>query len=254
MAMNRKYGSLVLLHFGLCCSILVISVRAAEVCTKVSDCACEMSAGRIDLSPLANNDNTPKYKDQLGQDGWYYSWNPCNTFSQGTAGGCTSVAGCQTDQTSEYFSLGTQKSAVFINDVSTGALQLEYQASTSSPPRTLYVTLVCSNSSGSTLSVLGESPTGSGQYYMTLTSPNCCPGHGGGSSGGLSVGTIIVIVFFVVVLVYALGGLVFQIFVRKASGKEIMPNYDFWSSVPGLIESGAIFIFCCGKRSEYGKI
>ena len=27
----------------------------------------------------------------------------------------------------------------------------------------------------------------------------------------------------------------FQVFVRKSSGKDVVPNFGFWSALPGLI-------------------
>jgi hypothetical protein len=38
--------------------------------------------------------------------------------------------------------------------------------------------------------------------------------------------------------VYLTLGIAIQIFVRKASGKERIPNYSFWVSFPGLVKVG----------------
>ena len=42
-----------------------------------------------------------------------------------------------------------------------------------------------------------------------------------------------------VVLVYLAGGLAFQKGVRKASGRDVIPNYSLWTALPGLVKVGA---------------
>lgn len=42
--------------------------------------------------------------------------------------------------------------------------------------------------------------------------------------------------FFVLLFVYIVGGVAFQVGVRKSSGKEIIPNYTWWFSLPTLIK------------------
>jgi hypothetical protein len=48
------------------------------------------------------------------------------------------------------------------------------------------------------------------------------------------------IVFFsrvvVFIFVYLVGGMVFQTVLRKAEGKERVPNIAFWSALPSLIK------------------
>lgn len=39
---------------------------------------------------------------------------------------------------------------------------------------------------------------------------------------------------------YIVGGIIFQKFVRKASGKEIIPNVGFWTSLPGYLKVSSI--------------
>ncbi|KAL8609024.1 hypothetical protein ACOMHN_065250 [Nucella lapillus] len=42
--------------------------------------------------------------------------------------------------------------------------------------------------------------------------------------------------FFSVLLVYLVAGVMFMKFVRKAEGKEVVPNYSIWTAIPGLIK------------------
>ncbi|XP_067649793.1 uncharacterized protein [Haliotis asinina] len=235
----------------------MITPGSSEECTKINSCSCKNSKGTIDLKALGKNDGTAKYPDQADGTGtWYYSYNPCNDFSEGS--GCTNVAACQTDQLTNYFSLGDQTSAKFKDDPTNG-LQIEYSATTDTK-RTSYVTLKCDENTESSFTVDGENPPGSALYYFTLTSKHCCPNAGPGpkpgdtGGGGLSAGSIVVIIFFALAFLYILGGLGFQTFVRKASGREMVPNYNLWSALPGLIRDGFILTFTCGRRSGYGKV
>lgn len=45
-----------------------------------------------------------------------------------------------------------------------------------------------------------------------------------------------VIRFFSLVAVYLIGGVIFQIFVRKNSGKNAIPNSSFWLDFPALVK------------------
>ena len=44
--------------------------------------------------------------------------------------------------------------------------------------------------------------------------------------------------FTVLVVVYIVGGILFQKCGRGAKGKELLPNYAFWSDFPMLIKVG----------------
>lgn len=82
------------------------------------------------------------------------------------------------------------------------------------------------------------------KYYFTWTTAAACPVNGGGSggSGGLSGGSIFLIIFFVGFFVYFAAGVGFKAGVRKARGVEMVPNFEFWTSLPGLVKDGALFV------------
>ena len=42
--------------------------------------------------------------------------------------------------------------------------------------------------------------------------------------------------FSVLVVVYIVGGVLFMKFARGAEGKEVIPNVNFWSELPGNIK------------------
>ena len=42
--------------------------------------------------------------------------------------------------------------------------------------------------------------------------------------------------FFSLLIVYLVAGMIFMKFVKKAEGKEVIPNSSFWFSIPGNIK------------------
>ncbi|XP_025095147.1 uncharacterized protein LOC112564505 isoform X2 [Pomacea canaliculata] len=144
-----------------------------------------------------------------------------------------------------FYSLGTQDSATFSTEAS--ELHLTYSATDQGLLRTTQVTLVCDHSQEKSIEM---KPVQSSLFEFTLTSRYCCPQP---ISAGLSGGSVVLIVLVAMLLVYIVGGVVFQVGVRKASGKEIIPNYTWWSSLPALIKDGMKFTVSCG-RWPYSKV
>ncbi|KAK3108779.1 hypothetical protein FSP39_015610 [Pinctada imbricata] len=193
------------------------------------------------------------FPDNYATDGYFYSYNPCSGFNEGS---CSNVAGCQVsgDQASQY-TIADPTSATFSYD-GTNAHVAYSHTDGSGFQRNFDVTLQCDQTADPpTFVASGEGSTG--QYSATLTSkcacPNVCgsapppqttthsPGHNGGSGGveegGLTIGSWLCIIFFSVAFLYIVGGIVIQKGVRKANGKEVMPNSSFWLAFPGLVKA-----------------
>jgi len=100
----------------------------------------------------------------------------------------------------------------------------------------------------------GESPTL--HYNFLWTSAYGCPKNGGGSGGGgLSGGSIFLILLLVLAVVYLVAGVLFNKFKRQASGVELIPNVGFWTSLPGLVKDGVLFIVHkFTKRGSYQQV
>jgi len=62
---------------------------------------------------------------------------------------------------------------------------------------------------------------------------------------GLSVGSILVIIFISLVVVYLVAGILFNKYSKGATGKELIPNVNFWTDFPLLVKDGAVFSFQC---------
>jgi len=115
------------------------------------------------------------------------------------------------------------------------------------------IDFVCDENAGTgSPSFLGESPT----HHYTFSWPTqyACPGGGGGKKG-LSVGSILLIILLCLVVVYIVAGILFNKFRRDLTGIELVPNVTFWTSIPGLVKDGVMFLV--GKvrgRSGYQSV
>jgi len=93
-------------------------------------------------------------------------------------------------------------------------------------------------------------------YYFTWTTEFACPVSGphAGGGGGLSGGSILLIILLVVAVVYLVGGILFKKFRMHAEGIDMIPNLGFWTSLPGLVKDGNVWLFrkITGKGSSGG--
>jgi len=85
-------------------------------------------------------------------------------------------------------------------------------------------------------------------YYFTWSSQHGCPTNGGGGGGaggkgGLSGGSIFLIILLVCAVVYLVGGVLFRKFKVHAEGVDVIPNLNFWTSLPGLTKDGFVWVF-----------
>ncbi|XP_048755148.1 uncharacterized protein LOC125666064 isoform X1 [Ostrea edulis] len=223
-------------------------ISAQSTCKKVNSCKCKFDNGDvIDLSPVAKSDGAA-FNDVLDSSGLdTFSWNPCTSFSEGA---CTNAAVCQTHADLQY-NCGTQESAVFGYDDTEQVYTLTYQADTVTKSNDLRITtlfLFCQQGPD-VFEPTGE--TGQATYNLSFKSKYSCPR----SDAGLSAGTILIIIFVAMIPVYLIGGVLFQVFVRKNSGMKVIPNYNFWVGLPGLIKDGMLFIIRGGrKKGTYNSI
>jgi len=90
------------------------------------------------------------------------------------------------------------------------------------------------------------------QYACPL---NYNPGGNGGGGGGLSGGSIILIIVLCLMVVYVAAGVTFNKVKKQATGLELIPNVEFWTSLPGLVKDGAMFIVnkTC-RRGGYSQV
>ncbi|PAA76741.1 hypothetical protein BOX15_Mlig017316g1, partial [Macrostomum lignano] len=226
-----------------------VSAAAAVCAEQLSSCSCRLTDGQfIDLSPLQSTPG-PAFNYKAA-DGYTYQFNPCLPFQCGS--GQTDAAVCQEMLRIiyTYTDFGAQKSAKFGIDPTNSQLYLRYLSGDST--RTTTVNLVCDkNSAESSVSTQGASGN---QLTMDLRSRYACPTATDGSNGGgMSGGDVLLIIFFCLVTVYLLAGILFNRYSRQRSGLQMVPNLEFWMSLPGLAADGAVFTFLELKRLLAGR-
>ncbi|KAL6261207.1 hypothetical protein P5V15_008732 [Pogonomyrmex californicus] len=99
-----------------------------------------------------------------------------------------------------------------------------------------------------------EPPINSKEYEFTLRSPYGCKIIPKSETKGLSTGSVLVILFFTFAGLYFFGGIIILKTLRGATGWEMIPNLDFWSTLPSLVKDGVIFVFGCCRGNTYERI
>lgn len=244
-------SSAVLLIFA-----LDVSVVICKDCLLTNQCKCgfDDGSGSVDLTSLGHTDNTPRFKDvYYSTDLTYYSYNPCGGFNEGS---CSNAAACGINQDkSQQLQIGDASIAKtsFTYDDGAGNVQVTYQ----SDQGVTEVVLVCEQSACEP-KFEPQGQVSEGEFLMQLTTICACPGEctasgspkcGSGSSG-LGGGSILLIVFFSLLFVYLVVGILFMKFVKKAEGKEVIPNSSFWFAIPRNIKGGFVFVLSKVTRKQ----
>ncbi|XP_011667137.2 uncharacterized protein LOC105439633 [Strongylocentrotus purpuratus] len=224
----------------------------------VNNCHCRYSDGgdpptyrNIDFSPLGRSDGKPAFAyKETPNDDFKYAYNPCHPFHDGFC--TTNTAACQVSN-DELHSYPIGDPDVIAFEVIDSDIVLTYAEVSG---RLAVVNFHCDESAltAATYEPLGEQTPGN--YHFTIGTclaclkdiPNCYPV--GGTE--ITVGGIVCIIFALLVLVYLIGGILYQKFRRGATGKELIPNYGFWSDFPALVKDGFMFPIelCRGKTSK----
>ncbi|KAK3771289.1 hypothetical protein RRG08_024368 [Elysia crispata] len=212
-------------------------------------CFCSTNEGDVSLQALMNSRQNHK-PFEVGHDLYTFYIAPCDNPI--TAPACknldTSLVGCQVDKQNNAFGLGAKNNYAVTGDPQEGTVTFinQYKG-------IMRLQLNCSPENGK-LNFINQ--TASALPVITYsfrldTHYACLNPH----SGGLSTGSVLVIIFFVAIIVYLVGGTLFLKYVRKAEGRESIPNYEFWSDFPSLVKDGVLFTFRgCKAESTYEKI
>jgi len=99
---------------------------------------------------------------------------------------------------------------------------------------------------------LFEVETPSKFYNFKWVSQYACPTNHAGNQ--VSGGFIFLLVVLFCMIAYIVGGIIFNKFKRQAHGLELIPNVEFWTSLPGLIKDGVMFIVNSVRGRGYAPI
>ncbi|XP_046551276.1 uncharacterized protein LOC124261000 [Haliotis rubra] len=133
----------------------------------LNTCVVDTVSGKVDITPLGNQDGDPRFKDIPDQNSYTYSWNPCYGFTESES--CQNVELCQHDKRMDY-ALGSDTVAEFIQN--TTHLFLSY-TTFAAVVRKSYIQLICDASEEGVFAAQGELPQA--VYHFTLRSKYACP-------------------------------------------------------------------------------
>eukprot|EP01121_Diplochlamys_sp_Union-15-3_P015857 TRINITY_DN5309_c0_g1_i1.p1 TRINITY_DN5309_c0_g1~~TRINITY_DN5309_c0_g1_i1.p1 ORF type:complete len:274 (+),score=45.23 TRINITY_DN5309_c0_g1_i1:81-824(+) len=106
--------------------------------------------------------------------------------------------------------------------------------------RVTYVKLKCDKGKDWGTVVFDDSQQANLRFSITILTSRACGVTGGAS--GLSPGSVILIFLLIVVVLYLVGGVLFNKFKKQATGVEVLPNVGFWKSFFGSVKDGALWI------------
>jgi len=216
-----------------------------------ADCKGKVGNSNYNLEALvkAVGDNDVTTQDK---DGNTYYFRPCKVLKQAECGqgptNPTNPATCQKDNrlVPKYHNCGITTSAQWKERASGGAASgfiLHFSAG--EDQRQTDIEFICDAVAGTgTLTALTPTENPTHYYHLQWKSNLTCPGgdgDGGGDGGdgdyddGISGGWIFIIILLCIVVLYLVGGVIYKRVRTDERGLEMIPNKDFWFSLPGLI-------------------
>eukprot|EP00794_Sanderia_malayensis_P003091 gene3091-3557_t len=238
-------------------------------CHPMDQCSCKMDDGKIlSLWDIDSRSNTkPRFEvTSASTSSIKYEFNPCTGFSIANSKCkdallCQTVTGPSSQSVSTVLALAKSTPTVAYDEN-----EKKYSFRYVAPDLVTETLLFLSCEKTLTTPRLSQvSKIAQGPYLTTLVTKCACPGtcsyspNGSTSSGSkkLSTGSILCITLLVLVVVYLVGGVIFNKFHLQKEGSDVIPNKSFWTSLPPLAKDG--FVFVSGKirgtkSSEYQSI
>jgi len=201
---------------------------------------------QYNLNPLMNN-NTDYFEQTSAWKVWI---NVCRQLVSTLCG--TNVAACQQWDPSTpagKASLGAANSVQWVplvRSTTQGQKGATAKFSNGGGGRAFEIDFQCMESSGIGAPSF-EVETPSKFYNFQWASKYACPTNRPpppppGTGKGLSGGGIFLIIVAVLFVVYVVAGITYNKVRKNATGKELIPNVEFWFSLPGLVKDGVMFI------------
>ncbi|KAF5293750.1 hypothetical protein FQA39_LY03235 [Lamprigera yunnana] len=217
------------------CLLFLNSIYSKEdpVCIETSVCLCNLNDNKyIDISPL-NKDNLTITNGNLTY--YYY---PCqdvlfNATNLNITNECTTgTTLCLFDETGpkKFINLGITTEGKFNNILPKSLIYTHGNVVTT-------VLLECApDANTSTLAFISSDQN---NHKLSLFTSDACIKI---SRTGLSLGSALLILCATIFGVYFIGGALILHCLRGARGREMIPNIDFWTSIPGLVKDGLVFL------------
>jgi len=150
---------------------------------------------------------------------------------------------CQSDGVTAYIPMGLATTIVFSDLGLPGELGVKVNYTQGGQCLTTLtyssiILLVCSNSSKDNPGTITQIDGDGCEYTIQLKSVFACPTS---KPSGFELGWVFVIIVAVLAVVYLIGGMVYNRVKYQATGKDLIPNIEFWMDLPSLIRDGASF-------------
>jgi len=207
------------------------------------------------LTPLMNN-NTDYFLAVTGTSSWNVWINVCRQLVSLLCG--ANVAACQQWDPSTpagKASLGAASSVQWVPLVRTttaGQKGATAKFSAGTGGRSFEIDFQCDEKAG-----LGspefEVETPSKFYNFKWASQYACPTNRP-AGPSISGGFIFLLIVLFCMIAYIVGGIIFNKVKRQAHGLELIPNFEFWTSLPGLVKDGVMFIVNSVRGRGYSPI
>jgi len=232
-------------------SVLFESFALGSGCISQEPCSCQIDEySRVDLGALSASLKVDTFIKAWRENATYY-------FHGCQDGNYTYKANSTIDNTTTVQgSLILEKKKQFLNFTLTEVtvlglsnqirydaspegydyFQISYVNANQSSQVLASIILLCDDIQQNFLSVLQWANS---SHRLVISSPTLCFHK---EQAGLSTGSVLLILFFFAFGTYLLGGMMISYFFRGARGIEIIPNIDFWRSLPGLVKDGLIFL------------
>jgi len=235
------------------------SLKKNVACMSAGVCRCEFPNGMgIDLSPLSKTANFSAIEPP-GNGNYKVYFTPCvNTqwnFGNETLNHCKDgVSLCFFHNATDvsYSSLGTIGEGKIVWARISDRPYLEYEHNKTKT----HIDLVCSGSdTPATLKFDSIVSNPNNQVLLTLSSPMACMRDLYADEEGMSILTKLFLIVLVAFASYFIIGILVLKFIRGADGWEMVPNYEFWSSLPTKMKNGAVFLMNgCKNPPPYDSI
>jgi len=229
-------------------NFLFFSFALCQFAVAVFGSSCTETLGGLnfDLTPLSQSSDYQLTIVTEGNQPTQGFINVCTPLKTATCG--ANAAGCQT-WTGGYAMLGaaTPFNLVGVQTDGTDGYGVMAAYANGNSGRTMEITFICDPNAGTGNPIfVAEVNTNYKFNWITAagcpTNVNFGGGGSGGGGGGLSGGSILLIILLCVTVVYLVGGVLLNKFARHKEGMEMVPNVEFWISIPGLVKDGVLFI------------
>jgi len=245
-------------------NFLFLFLLFSQIFSIFAQMACTWDDGngnKYDLTPLTNNNQDyfiPKNPNQ-----WDIWLNVCRPTLTTVCG--ADVAGCQewdSNSPNGQASLGLASSAVITPPSIPGkdGYGVTIQYTGGSQLRQMEIDFLCDPNAGTGIPAYnGENPQL--HYNFKWASQYACPvgKQGGGNNveeGVDAAALAIFIILIVSITLYFVIGILIKKFKMGATGCDILPNSGFWTSLPGLVKDGFMFIInkIRGRSGTYTQV